>query len=292
MSRFKTKLEEINSRQADDYWVLVRQEVCAAYLGVHVVPVPFLVDAAQYELMNVILERSENVRCKIFRRKSFLPMGPLKEIMVDIDPGSMELMENNIEREIRNMSDFDHEELVIDEGVLKSIKLIVKEVNKEVALFMINPGTLKISHKSPWIYSVKHMYIICEVFYTTNIQLLVSDNQLTQQFKSKTRTPIGFLCKKFKLGTGGIMGIEMPLKEPLKNAHFVNISSSISQTMASQYTKTSIQRDISQASHNDHSLFRSILPGKSFREYITGFGKRRKLMLPACLVTFEMPFSK
>ncbi|XP_048453803.1 uncharacterized protein C11orf42-like [Rhincodon typus] len=185
------KLEQIDRRQADDYWVLVRQEVCAAYLGVQVVPVPFLVDAEQYELMNVLLERSESVGCKILRRKSFIPLGPLKEILFDIDPESTELMENNIERQMNSTSDFDHEELVIDEGALKSIKLIVKHVNKEVSLFMINPETLKVSHKLPWIYHVKHIYIIYEVFYTTDIQLLVSDNQLIQQFKSKTRTPIG-----------------------------------------------------------------------------------------------------
>ncbi|XP_048454227.1 uncharacterized protein LOC125483348 [Rhincodon typus] len=52
----------------------------------------------------------------------------------------------------------------------------------------------------------------------------------------------------------------MPLRKSLAKANFVNTSSSTYQTMVGQYAKTSYYQATSQASHNGHSVFRSILP--------------------------------
>ncbi|GCB85381.1 hypothetical protein scyTo_0026048, partial [Scyliorhinus torazame] len=235
--------------------------ICNTYLGLHVVPVPYLVDAERYDLLNVLLERSESLGSQLLRRKSFFPLGSLKEIVANISQENFEVMEQNIQSTSLSPNEFNHEEVVIDEGVLKSIKLVVKDVNKAVSLFIVNPGTLKLMHNLPWIYSVRNVYIIYEVFYTTNIQLLVSDSKQTQEFRSKSRIPIGFLCKKFKLSSGGIIGSEVPLKKSLVKENFVNTSSYIYEAVVGKHFVTSVHQ-LPQRNYKSTSLFRSILPGK------------------------------
>ncbi|XP_072333648.1 uncharacterized protein [Scyliorhinus torazame] len=237
--------------------------ICNTYLGLHVVPVPYLVDAERYDLLNVLLERSESLGSQLLRRKSFFPLGSLKEIVANISQENFEVMEQNIQSTSLSPNEFNHEEVVIDEGVLKSIKLVVKDVNKAVSLFIVNPGTLKLMHNLPWIYSVRNVYIIYEVFYTTNIQLLVSDSKQTQEFRSKSRIPIGFLCKKFKLSSGGIIGSEVPLKKSLVKENFVNTSSYIYEAVVGKHFVTSVHQ-LPQRNYKSTSLFRSILPDCCF----------------------------
>ncbi|XP_069748384.1 mucin-5AC-like isoform X2 [Narcine bancroftii] len=225
MSESSERLEQIDRQQADDYWVLVRQEVCAAYLGMQVIPVPYLEDAEHYDLLNVVLKRSKDMGSRLFQSKALYPVGPLSGILASPDSSNIQMMEQRIKHSIKYQGDLKHEEMVIDEGVLKSIKLIVKNINKEVSLFLLKPWFLQVSQDVPWINSVRSIYIVYEVFYSTNFQLLVTHNRLIQQFKTERRIPIGFLCKKFRLESNGMIGEELHIKKSPREATFVNTRS-------------------------------------------------------------------
>ncbi|XP_032879295.1 uncharacterized protein C11orf42 homolog [Amblyraja radiata] len=257
------RLEEINSHQADDYWVLVRHEVCSSYLGLHVVPVPYLEDAQHYDLLNVLLEKTEKEGSRLLQRKSFFPMGPLREILASLDSKNAQLMEEQIKIKSHFTDDFDHEEMVLDEGVLKSIKLIVKDVNKEDSLFSIKPEILKVSHNFPWILSVRSIYVVYEVFYTTNMQLQVSDSKLIQQFKSANRIPIGFMCRKFRLESSGMIGDELDMSKSPCRANFVNSYSNTYNAMVRRYYTSTheLKTSVSTRSKGVSSLFRFMLSG-------------------------------
>ncbi|XP_059819548.1 proline-rich protein 36-like [Hypanus sabinus] len=162
-------------------------------------------------------------------------------------------MENGIKRQTEYTKDFDYEELVIDEGSLKSVKLIAKDINKEVSLFFLKPRLLKVSDTMPWICSVRSIYIICEV-YTTNIQLLVSDSKLIQWYKPDSRIPIAFLCRKFKLNSTGLIGAELAMRRSPKSANFVKSSSRV-------YHQVLVRDQGAPARCEDaRGFFRSILP--------------------------------
>ncbi|XP_055493561.1 uncharacterized protein LOC129698441 [Leucoraja erinacea] len=261
MTQPAERLEEINSHQADDYWVLVRHEVCSSYLGLHVVPVPYLEDAKHYDLLNVLLEKSEKEGSRLLQRKSFFPMGPLREILASLDSKNAQLMEEQIKSKSHFTDDFDHEEMVLDEGVLKSIKLIVKDVNKEDSLFSIRPEILKVSHNFPWILSVRSIYVVYEVFYTTNMLLRVSDSKLIQQFKSDNRIPIGFMCRKFRLESSGMIGDELDMSKSPCRANFVNSYSNTYSAMVRRYYTSAheLKTSVSTRSKGVSSLFRFML---------------------------------
>ncbi|XP_030055723.1 uncharacterized protein C11orf42 homolog [Microcaecilia unicolor] len=180
------------------------EDVVEKLFGPEVIPVPFLEDAASYDLLHVIIKQSRTAHKHLWMVKSLIPVGSLQSLVEDTQDNKLNFV-HSIDHISKLSSDFQHEETRAINGFSKYIQVTIKDVNKKIVLFVLNPGDITLRHDLPWL-PVKNIYVIYEVFHCSFLHLMVTEGKERKELKLNQSTPIAFSYLKFSVSSKGVLG--------------------------------------------------------------------------------------
>ncbi|XP_026544193.1 uncharacterized protein C11orf42 homolog [Notechis scutatus] len=200
--------------EADANWELIRDKVIEERFGPSVVPVPFLEDAASYDLLTVLIKKPQ-LGQSLLRRQCFLvPIGPLESLLPS-GPAPRELTHCTREYSARVRGESRYEETRLVDGALRHIRLCLAGVHKKVAFLALRPGTVALRPDLPWLCSQRSLYVVHEVFYASSLSLAVTQDAEHRHFVQEAPLPLAFACLKFALSHKGVLGSQKPMGRSL-----------------------------------------------------------------------------
>uniref|UniRef100_A0A8C5WV29 Chromosome 11 open reading frame 42 n=1 Tax=Laticauda laticaudata TaxID=8630 RepID=A0A8C5WV29_LATLA len=200
--------------EADANWELIRDKVIEERFGPSVVPVPFLEDAASYDLLTVLIKKPQLGQSLLRRQCCLVPIGPLESLM----PGGLaprELTHCTREYSARVRGESRYEETRLVDGALRHIRLCLAGVHKKVAFLALRPGTVALRPDLPWLRSQRSLYVVHEVFYASSLSLAVTQEAEHRHFIQEAPLPLAFACLKFALSHKGVLGSQKPMGRSL-----------------------------------------------------------------------------
>ncbi|XP_053167103.1 uncharacterized protein C11orf42 homolog [Hemicordylus capensis] len=198
--------------EADANWELIRDKVIEERFGPTVVPVPFLEDAASYDLLAVLIKKPQLARSLLHRQRCLVPVGPLENLLLlgGAGPAGRELAHCTREYNARVRGESRYEETRLVGGALRHIRLALAGVHKKVAFLVLRPGAVVLRPDLPWLRSQSSLYVIYEVFYCSSLALSVTQGAQHRSFHLERSLPVAFSCLKFALSSKGVLGSQKP----------------------------------------------------------------------------------
>ncbi|XP_078515206.1 uncharacterized protein C11orf42 homolog [Lissotriton helveticus] len=181
----------------------LQEQVVDKLFGAHVVAVPYLEDALSYDLLYVVIKQSEIPRNHIRWVQKIIPVGPLHNLVEHNH--HLDIIKSSLDHVSKVRPDYQYAESHLIKGSTRYIHLTLKNINKKIVLFVLNPGELTLRPDLPWL-PVRRIYVIYEVFYCSHLQLVVTDGKERKELKLSQPTPIGFSYLKFSVGSKRMIG--------------------------------------------------------------------------------------
>uniref|UniRef100_A0A8C6XXX5 Chromosome 11 open reading frame 42 n=1 Tax=Naja naja TaxID=35670 RepID=A0A8C6XXX5_NAJNA len=200
--------------EADANWELIRDKVIEERFGPSVVPVPFLEDAASYDLLTVLIKKPQLRQSLLHRQCCLVPIGPLESLLPS-GPAPRELTHCTREYSARVRGESRYEETRLVDGALRHIRFCLAGVHKKVAFLALRPGTVALRPDLPWLRSQHSLYVVHEVFYASNLSLAITQEAEHRHFIQETPLPLAFACLKFTLSHKGVLGSQKPMGHSL-----------------------------------------------------------------------------
>ncbi|XP_066475383.1 uncharacterized protein C11orf42 homolog [Tiliqua scincoides] len=207
-------VQTLDIGEADSNWELIRDKVIEERFGPTVVPVPFLEDAASYDLLTVLIKKPQLGQSLLRRQRCLLPVGPLEKLL-QRGPGGRELTHCTREYNARVRGESRYEETRLVDGALRHIRLSMAGVHKKVAFLVLRPGTAALRPDLPWLRSQSSIYVVYEVFYCSSLVLAVTQGSEHRSFRVEQPLPVAFSCLKFALSSKGVLGSQKPMGHTL-----------------------------------------------------------------------------
>ncbi|KAF7236612.1 hypothetical protein EYD10_16654 [Varanus komodoensis] len=195
--------------EADANWELIRDKVIEERFGPAVVPVPFLADAASYDLLTVLVKKLQLGHGLLRRPRCLVPAGPL-ESLLQAGAGTQELSHGTREYSARERGESRYEETRLVGGALRHIRLSMAGVHKRVAFLALRPGAVALRADLPWLRAQRSIYVIHEVFYCGGLALAVTQGAEQRRFLREQPLPVAFCCLKIAVGGKGVLGSQKP----------------------------------------------------------------------------------
>ncbi|XP_038275085.1 uncharacterized protein C11orf42 homolog [Dermochelys coriacea] len=196
--------------EADSNWALIRDKVIEERFGPAVVPVPFLEDAAAYNLLSVLVRRPGRAPRLLGRARPLVPVGGLAQLAQHgVEPA--ELARGTREYRARARGEARYEETRLVEGAPCHIRLQLANVHKKVAFLALRPGQVALRPDLPWLRGLRSLYLLHEVFYCSGLVLAVTRGQSQRTLHLPGPCPVAFCCLKFALGPSGLLGPQKPI---------------------------------------------------------------------------------
>ncbi|XP_025032047.1 uncharacterized protein C11orf42 homolog [Python bivittatus] len=189
-------------------------QVIEERFGPTVIPVPFLEDAASYDLLTVLIKKPQLGQNLLRRRRCLVPIGPLEKLL----PGgtaTRELTHCTREYSARVRGESRYEETRLVDGALRHIRLSMAGVHKKVAFLVLRPGAVALRPDLPWLRSQSSIYVVYEVFYASSLSLAVTQGAEHRHFLQEQPLPVAFSCLKFALSHKGVLGSQKPMGHTL-----------------------------------------------------------------------------
>uniref|UniRef100_A0A8D2LRM8 Chromosome 11 open reading frame 42 n=1 Tax=Varanus komodoensis TaxID=61221 RepID=A0A8D2LRM8_VARKO len=177
--------------------------------GPAVVPVPFLADAASYDLLTVLVKKLQLGHGLLRRPRCLVPAGPL-ESLLQAGAGTQELSHGTREYSARERGESRYEETRLVGGALRHIRLSMAGVHKRVAFLALRPGAVALRADLPWLRAQRSIYVIHEVFYCGGLALAVTQGAEQRRFLREQPLPVAFCCLKIAVGGKGVLGSQKP----------------------------------------------------------------------------------
>lgn len=178
------------------------------------VPVPFLEDAASYDLLMVLIKKPQLGQNLLRRQCCLVPIGPLESLLPG-GPAPRELTHCTREYSARVRGECRYEETRLVDGALRHIRLCLAGVHKKVAFLALRPGTVALRPDLPWLRSQSSLYVVHEVFYASSLSLAVTQEAEPRHFIREQPLPVAFSCLKFALSHKGVLGSQKPMGHSL-----------------------------------------------------------------------------
>nr|XP_019611392.1 PREDICTED: uncharacterized protein C11orf42 homolog [Rhinolophus sinicus] len=214
--------------EADAAWTLIKDKVIEERFGPNGVAVPFLSDAACYDLLGVLVKQSRPAHTRLALpgrqgRRALQPVGPLPNLL---EQAGSEGAFAHCTREYspNGRAEIAYEEMRLLDGQPCRIHLHMGGLRKKVAFLQLPPGQVGLQKTLPWLRSTHSIYVIYQVFSCAWLQLgLLPTGREPQLLRLQRSLPIAFSCLKFSLQPKGVLGPQKPLsKDPLLHgAHWV-----------------------------------------------------------------------
>uniref|UniRef100_A0A8D0DK30 Chromosome 11 open reading frame 42 n=1 Tax=Salvator merianae TaxID=96440 RepID=A0A8D0DK30_SALMN len=189
---------------------LWEQKVIEERFGPTVVPVPFLEDAASYDLLTVLIKKPQLGHGLLRRPRCLVPIGPL-ESLVSEGTATRELTLCTREYNARVRGESRYEETRLVDGALRRIRLTMAGVHKKVAFLVLRPGAVALRPGLPWLRSQHSLYVVYEVFYCGSLGMSVTQGTEHRTFHRDQPQPVAFSCVKFALNSKGLVGSQKPM---------------------------------------------------------------------------------
>ncbi|XP_015277243.1 PREDICTED: uncharacterized protein C11orf42 homolog, partial [Gekko japonicus] len=200
--------------EADASWELIRDKVIEERFGPTVVPVPFLEDAASYDLLTVLIKKPQLGQSLLRRPRCLVPVGPLENLLHGAT-AARELTHCTREYNARVRGESRYEETRLVDGALRHIHLTLAGVHKKVAFLVLRPGAVALRPDLPWLRGQSSLYIIYEVFYCGSLGLAVAQGAEHRALQLEQPLPVAFSCLKFALSSKGVLGSQKPMGHSL-----------------------------------------------------------------------------
>ncbi|XP_006162032.1 uncharacterized protein C11orf42 homolog isoform X1 [Tupaia chinensis] len=207
--------------EADATWTLIKDKVIEERFGSNVVAVPFLSDAACYDLLGVLVKQSRPAHTRLALpgrqgRRALKPVGPLPNLL---EQAGSEGAFAHCTREYspNGRAEIAYEEMRLLDGQPCRIRLHMGGLRKKVAFLLLPPGQVSLQQTLPWLRSTHSIYVIYQVFSCSWLQLgLLPTGREPQLLRLQRSLPVAFSCLKFSLQPKGVLGPQKPLtKDPL-----------------------------------------------------------------------------
>eukprot|EP00069_Balaena_mysticetus_P020588 bmy_13082T0 len=207
--------------EADAIWTLIKDKVIEERFGPSVVAVPFLSDAACFDLLGVLVKQSRPAHTRLALpgrqgRRALQPVGPLPNLL---EQAGSEGAFAHCTREYspNGRAETAYEEMRLLDGQPCRIRLHMGGLRKKVAFLLLPPGQVSLQQTLPWLRSTHSIYVIYQVFSCSWLQLgLLPTAREPQLLWLQRSLPIAFSCLKFSLQPKGVLGPQKPLiKDPL-----------------------------------------------------------------------------
>nr|XP_004651000.1 uncharacterized protein C11orf42 homolog [Jaculus jaculus] len=207
--------------EADATWTLIKDKVIEERFGSNVVAVPFLSDAACYDLLCVLVKQSRPAHTRLAfpsrqGRRALKSVGPLPNLL---EQSGSEGAFAHCTREYspNGRAEIAYEETRMLDGQPCRIRLHMGGLRKKVAFLLLPPGQVSLKQTLPWLRSTHSIYVIYQVFSCSWLQLgLLPPAREPQLLHLHKPLPVAFSCLKFSLQPKGVLGPQKPLtKDPL-----------------------------------------------------------------------------
>ncbi|XP_040317338.1 uncharacterized protein C11orf42 homolog isoform X1 [Herpailurus yagouaroundi] len=231
--------------EADATWTLIKDKVIEERFGPNVVAVPFLSDAACYDLLGVLVKQSRPAHTRLALpsrqgRRTLQPVGPLPNLLEQV--GSKGAFAHcTREYSPNGREEIAYEEMRLLDGQPCRIRLHMGGLRKKVAFLLLPPAQVSLQQNLPWLRSTHSIYVIYQVFSCSWLQLgLLPTAQEPQLLRLQRSLPVAFSCLKFSLQPKGVLGPQKPLtKDPLPHgANWVRPNLGIMPPVAPMSTPT------------------------------------------------------
>ncbi|XP_060119868.1 uncharacterized protein C11orf42 homolog [Heteronotia binoei] len=207
-------IQTLELGEADASWELIRDKVIEERFGPTVVPVPFLEDAASYDLLTVLIKKPQLGQSLLRRPRCLVPVGPLENLL-DGATAARELTHCTREYNARVRGESRYEETRLVDGALRHIHLTMAGVHKKVAFLVLRPGAVALRPDLPWLRGQSSLYVIYEVFYCSSLSLAVAQGAEHRALQLERPLPVAFSCLKFALSSKGVLGSQKPMGHSL-----------------------------------------------------------------------------
>ena len=183
--------------------------------------VPFLSDAAYYDLLGVLVKQSRPAHTRLALpgrqgRRALKSVGLLPNLL---EQAGSEGIFAHCTREYspNGRAETAYEEMRMMDGQPCRIRLHMGGLRKKVAFLLLPPGQVSLQQNLPWLRSTHSIYVIYQVFSCTWLQLgLLPTAREPQLIRLQRSLPIAFSCLKFSLQPLGVLGPQLSLtKDPL-----------------------------------------------------------------------------
>ncbi|XP_054830565.1 uncharacterized protein C11orf42 homolog [Eublepharis macularius] len=206
--------ESLGLGEADASWELIRDKVIEERFGPTVVPVPFLEDAASYDLLTVLIKKPPLGQSLLRRQRCLVPVGPLENLLHGAT-AARELTHCTREYNARVRGESRYEETRLVGGALRHIRLTMAGVHKKVAFLVLRPGVVTLRPDLPWLRTQSSLYVIYEVFYCSSLSLATLQGAEHRSLQLEQPLPVAFSCLKFALSSKGVLGSQKPMGHSL-----------------------------------------------------------------------------
>uniref|UniRef100_A0ACB8FFV0 Uncharacterized protein n=2 Tax=Sphaerodactylus townsendi TaxID=933632 RepID=A0ACB8FFV0_9SAUR len=209
MPKMDAGIQPLELGEADASWELIRDKVIEERFGPTVVPVPFLEDAASYDLLTVLIKKPQVGQSFLRRPRCLVPVGPLENLLHGAT-AARELTHCTREYNARVRGESRYEETRLVDGALRHICLTMAGVHKKVAFLVLRPGTVALRPDLAWLHTQSSLYVIYEVFYCGSLSLAVAQGEEHRTLQLQQPLPVAFSCLKFALNSKGVLGSQKP----------------------------------------------------------------------------------
>ncbi|KAM6447835.1 uncharacterized protein C11orf42 homolog [Liasis olivaceus] len=206
--------QSLEISEADANWELIRDKVIEERFGPTVIPVPFLEDAASYDLLTVLIKKPQLGQNLLRRQRCLVPIGPLEKLLSG-GTATRELTHCTREYSARVRGESRYEETRLVDGALRHIRLSMAGVHKKVAFLVLRPGAVALRPDLPWLRSQSSICVVYEVFYASSLSLAVTQGAEHCHFLQEQPLPVAFSCLKFALSHKGVLGSQKPMGHTL-----------------------------------------------------------------------------
>uniref|UniRef100_A0A4X2KB47 Chromosome 11 open reading frame 42 n=1 Tax=Vombatus ursinus TaxID=29139 RepID=A0A4X2KB47_VOMUR len=202
--------------EADSTWALIKDKVTEERFGPNVVAVPFLADAACYDLLGVLVKQKSKpppwlIRLPRRSRRALLPVGPLPGLLERTGPEGA-FAHCTREYSPRGRAEIGYEETRLVDGQPCRITLQLGGLRKRVAFLLLPPGQVSLQPALPWLRGTHSIYVIYQVFSCSWLQLGLAPTACEpRQLRLHYPLPVAFSCLKFALQPKGMLGPQRPL---------------------------------------------------------------------------------
>ncbi|KAM7182167.1 uncharacterized protein C11orf42 homolog [Macrochelys suwanniensis] len=174
------------------------------------VPVPFLEDAAAYDLLSVLVRKPGRAPRLLGRARPLVPVGALVQLVQQgVEPADLARCTREYSARARGEACYEETRLVA--GTPCHIQLQLASVHKKVAFLALRPGQVALRPDLPWLRGLRSLYLLHEVFYGSGLVLAVTRGQAQRALRLPGPCPLAFCCLKFALGPRGLLGPQKPV---------------------------------------------------------------------------------
>ncbi|XP_056651078.1 uncharacterized protein C11orf42 homolog isoform X1 [Monodelphis domestica] len=214
--------------EADSTWALIKDKVIEERFGPNVVAVPFLADAACYDLLGVLVKQKSKPPPWLIRarlgltfplglglprrgQRALLPVGPLPGLLERTSPEGA-FAHCTREYSPKGRAEVGYEETRLVDGQPCRISLQLGGLRKRVAFLLLPPGQVGLQPALPWLRGTHSIYVIYQVFSCSWLQLALAPTACEpRQLRLQHPLPVAFSCLKFALQPKGMLGPQRPL---------------------------------------------------------------------------------